>query len=112
MDFGVVEINLDFAKGTELNNGNLLGMTSSYTSADGSQHEVADVWFAQQAAAAPELGELLAAPTSDMLGALGTPAGVASATALEATASAMVPLGLTQRLAADEELLRSQQPLI
>jgi hypothetical protein len=48
VDFGVVEINLDFAKGTELNNGNLLGMTSSYTSADGSQHEVADVWFAKQ----------------------------------------------------------------
>jgi hypothetical protein len=112
VDFGVVEINLDFAKGTELNNGNLLGMTSSYTSADGSQHEVADVWFAQQAAAAPELGELLAAPTSDMLGALGTPAGVASATAPEATATAMVPMGLNQRLAADEELLRSQQPLI
>jgi hypothetical protein len=109
VDFGVVEINLDFAKGTELNNGNLLGMTSSYTGADGSQHAMADVWFAKQAA--PELGDLLAAPAADVLGSLGTP-GPVVATVAAGGATAMVPIGLSQRLGADDDLLRSQPPLV
>jgi hypothetical protein len=110
VDFGVVEINLDFAKGTELNNGNLLGMTSSYTSADGSQHEVADVWFAQQAAQ-PALSteDLLAAPAAEL------PGGTGAAAAAAVTAAAAVPMGhtgLVGHSTTDDDLLRQQNLLI
>jgi hypothetical protein len=108
VDMGVVELNLDFAKGTEFNNGNLLSMTSSYTSADGSQHDMADVWFAKQGGT-PALGELLAAPTTDMLadsGLMAAPAAPAAAPSVSAFGAAMVrPVG-------DDELLRGQPPLI
>jgi hypothetical protein len=108
VDMGVVELNLDFAKGTELNNGNLLGLTSSYTSADGSEHDMADVWFAKQAGA-PALGDLLAAPTADMLAGTGftaAPASVATAPSTSGLGVAMV------RPAGEDELLRAQPPLI
>ncbi len=46
-----------------MDNGNLLGLVSSYTTADGAQRAMADVWFARSPdspAAAPPLDELLA----------------------------------------------------
>ena len=43
VDAGVIEIDLNFALGDQVDNGNLLGMTSQWPAADGSKHEVADV---------------------------------------------------------------------
>jgi hypothetical protein len=104
-DFGVVSINLDFAKGSSMDNGNLLGMVSSYTKADGTESAVADVWFAK-ADSTPNLGELLAAPAADLIGSGGTAAHTAPAAQASATLMA------TGRVSLDDELLRNGTPLI
>jgi hypothetical protein len=44
-DLGIVSMDLNAAKGTELDHGNLLGLVSNYTTNDGKSHELADVWF-------------------------------------------------------------------
>jgi hypothetical protein len=108
MDFGVVEINLDFSRGTAVDNGNLLGLVGSYTSADGSSHDMADVWFAKQADMAPTAAELLAGPAPDLLAATGAAPVVPDVQA----ASIMVPLGTAARHAADDDWLRSQTLLL
>jgi hypothetical protein len=47
-DLGIVSMDLRAQTGTTSDHGNLLGLTSSYTTADGSSHQMADVWFAKQ----------------------------------------------------------------
>ena len=76
---GITALDLHGLAGSTVNNGNLLGLTSSYTTADGASHAMADVWFAKDTAASasaaataaapatPALGELLAAPTANLL---------------------------------------------
>ena len=70
-DFGIVEVDLHATKGTEVDHGNLLGLVSSYKTGDGAHHAMADVWFAKDAShPAPlpvALGDVLAAPTADVL---------------------------------------------
>jgi hypothetical protein len=86
----------------------------SYTGADGSTHDMADVWFAKQTGDAPTAADLLASPAPDLLGATGTAppaAAVSAAPDLWAT-QLMVPPGAAIRQAADDELLRSQAPLL
>ncbi|MBT9527125.1 MAG: heme utilization protein, partial [Rhizobacter sp.] len=80
-DFGVVSLDLSALAGSEVDNGNLLGLTSSYTTADGATHDMADVWFAKDVAAAPALNELLAgAPAEVLPAALSTGAAPATST--------------------------------
>jgi len=68
LEAGVIELDLTAALGNEVNNGNLLGLVSSYKGADGNSHAVADVWFTKaQAAEPPQLGDLLAGPSADLL---------------------------------------------
>ena len=57
-------------KGSQVDNGNLLGMVSSCKASDGSTHDVADMWFAKgrAGAAAPSAAELLAGPAADLVG--------------------------------------------
>ena len=43
---GIVSMGLQAQIGTQLDNGNTLGLTSSWTGADGQQHAMADVFFA------------------------------------------------------------------
>jgi hypothetical protein len=109
-DFGIVEINLDFAKGSQMDNGNLLGMVGSYATGDGSQHAMADVWFAKDAPLPPMIADLLAAPPPELLGAGTAPA---AATAHQAAAPEAPHMGLSaSRLSADDDLLRMQLPLL
>ena len=63
IDLGIVELDLNFATSDRLDNGNLVGLISGYTTQDGQTHEMADVWFqrSRDAAPPPELDELLAA---------------------------------------------------
>jgi hypothetical protein len=42
---GIAKINLNATVGTATDNGNVLGLTSSYETTDGVTHEAADVWF-------------------------------------------------------------------
>ena len=74
---GIVSLDLHGLAGTATNNGNLLGLTSSYTTSDGTTHAMADVWFAKDASSSattssaasttPALSDLLAAPATDLL---------------------------------------------
>jgi hypothetical protein len=42
---GIAKINLNAVVGTATDNGNILGLTSSYETTDGVTHDAADVWF-------------------------------------------------------------------
>jgi hypothetical protein len=42
---GITELSLNAQTSTEVNNGNVIGLTSSYTTSDGASHGMADVWF-------------------------------------------------------------------
>jgi hypothetical protein len=86
-DLGIVEMNLSAKTGTEVDNGNVLGLVSDYKTADGSSHALTDVWFAREggaegAAAPVSLGDVLAAPSAPVLqeavSAGGSPAGTPS----------------------------------
>jgi hypothetical protein len=48
-ELGIVSFNLSATQGSVMENGNTLGMVSSYTTADGAVHDLADVWFQQGA---------------------------------------------------------------
>jgi hypothetical protein len=50
---GVVALNLSAQASTATDNGNLLGLMSSYETSDGQTHDLVDVWF-RQGANAPE----------------------------------------------------------
>jgi len=84
-EFGVASLDLKGLVGTEVDHGNLLGLVSSFTKTDGSQHAMADVWFAKDATPAPQLHELIAAPAADVL-----PAALAAAALPEAAPAAHV----------------------
>ena len=54
---GIVQLNLQTSVSSEVDNGNLVALNSSYETADGATHAAADVWFATSAstpAQAPE----------------------------------------------------------
>jgi hypothetical protein len=48
-NLGIVSFNLSATQGSVMENGNTLGLVSSYTTADGAVHDLADVWFQQGA---------------------------------------------------------------
>ena len=48
---GIVSLNLNAQASSTLDNGNVIGLTSSYTTADGQTHALDDVWFRTAAAA-------------------------------------------------------------
>ncbi len=52
---GISSINLEATVGTGTDNGNLVGLTSTYETTDGATHAAADVWFvAEKSAGAPQ----------------------------------------------------------
>jgi len=75
-EFGIVELDLTARVGTQMDHGNLIGLLSTFTRADGSQQVLADGWFAKDAvprqndvAASATLGDLLTATANELLGA-------------------------------------------
>ena len=86
----------------------LLGLVSSFTKADGSQHQMADVWVAKDTPP-PSLGDLLAAPSADLLASAAVAAAAAPADAHASGAS--VQHAFIDRRQADDELNR-HTPLI
>jgi hypothetical protein len=101
--FGISALNLGFTKGTDLDNGNLLGMVGSYQKADGSELAMVDVWFAKADAPAPTAADLLAAPGQALLDG-----GDSRATTAQAGSHGLLP----QRSTLDDDLLRQNVPLI
>jgi hypothetical protein len=113
VESGVVELNLEAARSIRMDNGNLVGLISDYTTAEGQTREMADVWFAKSRVddtPVPEVGDLLA-PAVDPLPAVATPPGPAGSSG-SASSEAAAPLarGLTPSTA--EEELRQSGPLI
>jgi len=49
-DLGISSLSLDATKSYQMNNGNLLGLMGSFTTADGKTHTMGDVWFQTDAA--------------------------------------------------------------
>jgi hypothetical protein len=49
-DMGISSLSLEATKSTQMNNGNLLGLMGSFTTADGKTHTMGDVWFQTDAA--------------------------------------------------------------
>jgi hypothetical protein len=47
---GITQLDLKAQSSTAVDNGNIVGLVSSFTTADGDQHQMADVWFSTQVA--------------------------------------------------------------
>jgi hypothetical protein len=74
VDMGITSFDLSSTKGTELNNGNFVGLVSKFTKDDGSTHQLADVWFAKDTTPPPAEEVIAAAPTALTLpGSAGEP---------------------------------------
>jgi trimeric autotransporter adhesin len=65
-ELGIVRLDATPDKADEVDNGNWIGLRSSFTRADGSQHAMADVWFAKDGAQ-PAAQEVLAPPPEPLL---------------------------------------------
>jgi hypothetical protein len=111
VDFGITSLNLDYTHGTAKDNGNLLGLVSSYTKADGSSHAMTDVWLAKDKPSTepPKLHELLSAPQGDLLGG-GTASTTATATTGHEPIATIGHVGYPLRGLVDDE--HRQTPLI
>jgi hypothetical protein len=83
-ELGIASIGLNATQDGGIDNGNLVGLVSSYTKTDGSTHQVADVWFAKdvqpqtaEETAKVSLHDVLAPPSDPLLG--GAPVDLAKA---------------------------------
>ena len=91
VDLGIVSLDLNYALTSKDSNGNHVAMVSSYTTADGQQHQMADVLFAKHPPPAPPaLDELLAAPPDTLCGGPPAPAPAAPPSAGQASHVAWV----------------------
>jgi trimeric autotransporter adhesin len=110
---GITSIDLGAEAGTTVQHGNLLGLTSTYTTTDGATHETADVWFAKDTgssaatASTPALADLLAQPAGHLLpGADGAEPAKSHLDAMNAAAHALHGLHGWNGLLGDEEQRR------
>ncbi len=75
-ELGITSFDLSAAKGSDVNNGNFVGLVSKFTKDDGSTHTLADVWFAKDTTPPPADEVIAAAPTALTLpGTTATPMG-------------------------------------
>jgi len=87
----ITDLNLHASTGTAVDNGNLLALTSSYSTTDGASHDMADVWFRKDTTAASTpsvtVSDLLTAPSADVVLPTTTASAVAAPTDAHAAAS-------------------------
>ncbi|MEY2839671.1 MAG: hypothetical protein RJB60_1970, partial [Pseudomonadota bacterium] len=93
-ELGVVSMDLHAHTGTATDNGNLLALVSSYTGADGSTHDMADVWLQRdvqgKAGTQVSVDDVLTAPVAsiDLAGVVSNgPADSSSATSSNAASA-------------------------
>jgi hypothetical protein len=99
---GIISISLSAEIGTKLDNGNVLGLTSTYKTADGSTRAAADVWFA-----ADKSGKNASDGTLDAaIAALNST--IASSTTEVAEVSALAPSSLAIAPKSAEDNLRTR----
>jgi len=75
---GITQLNLDAKQDASLNNGNIVGATSTFQTADGQTHAAADVWFQMQAPA-------ISSAVSGLAQAIGSYSSTAATPATSAT---------------------------
>jgi hypothetical protein len=116
-EMGIVELDLNFTKGSGSDNGNLIGYVGSYVTADGQKHLMADVYFtkdtsgdAAPAASTPHLGELLSAPSADLLKSQNGTA--ASTTVAQTDSPNLQHTASLHRGLLDDEFHKNNMPLI
>ena len=104
--YGITSLDLNAQHGTQVDHGNVLGLTSSYTTVDGQQHDMADVWFAKDLGTQVTLDDVVTAPTSDVI-SLGDTAAVTatsvSVTTSQTSSADYAALALTKTSLVDEE---------
>jgi hypothetical protein len=127
-DLGIVSLDLHATAGNTADHGNSIGLTSTYTTASGATHQMADVNLTKAdtttpttdasivpagGATTPHLSELLAAPSTDLLPGHVENAAVAGTPGAHATAAQTHGM-LDQRLLEEEERhrLNNSNPLI
>lgn len=112
-ELGITSIDLNATKGSGSDNGNLIGLVSSYTTTDGSKHVVADVWFTKDVQpqkpddgkdATVNLHDVLAPPSTPLLG--GEHVDLAKATIPAASPDAHLA-AIDRKLAEEEEHRRN-----
>jgi hypothetical protein len=87
-EFGITSLNLNHTVTDTVDHGNLLALSSSYTTTDGKSHDMADVWFARDTGtAAASSGTTPDLTAHDLLAAPGESALVTAANAATSTAS-------------------------
>jgi len=88
----ITDLNLHASTGTAVDNGNLLALTSSYSTSDGASHDMADVWFRKDTTATASspsvtVSDLLTAPSADVVLPTTTASAVAAPDAHAATSN-------------------------
>jgi len=96
-ELGITELSLSTSAGQGTDNGNILGLNSSYRTADGTEHAAADVWFQiQPGSTAGTAGTGGAASMGERVNTLAQAIGVFDPAADAATntlGGALVPVG-------------------
>jgi hypothetical protein len=87
-DLGIVSLNLNAQASSTLDNGNVIGLTSTFTTADGQTHALDDVWFRTSAASATGI-------TPTTTGAPATPVANVT-TAADASAASLSAISTSQ----------------
>ncbi|MEZ5739769.1 MAG: hypothetical protein R3E68_10135 [Burkholderiaceae bacterium] len=83
-DLGIVSLDLGATATTVMDHGNLVGLVSTYTTEDGAEHQMADVWMAKDRSVAGIPTDLLVDPGESVLpgdAAADAPVSVASVAA-------------------------------
>jgi len=113
VDLGVAELDLGYLRSDRMEEGNLVGMISSWRGADGQEREMADVWFARERGgeAAPDLSDLLAEAPGSVSG-LAEPRPQGSPSAPAPAVAAAGPVSVPGVAPGSEDELRSPGPLI
>ena len=112
VDMGITELDLSYALSDRMDHGNAVGMISSYKTADGHSHEMADVWFTKAATTpVPQVDELLAPAPTDLVAPAHDGTSQASNT-VHTVRTETVTSGLSpHQTHLDDELLRLRAPL-
>ena len=70
-DLGITQLNLATNTARDSNQGNLIGLTSTYQTSDGSLHEAADVWFVVDKEAGNSDSSAKSNSSNDLVNAIG-----------------------------------------
>ena len=117
-ELNIQSLNLTAQAAGQSNNGNIVGLVSSYTTTNGKTHELADVWFASTGGSGSSVNQLTQAlsqytttASSAPVGSAGSSLTSSSTTANPNTASTAVLASALSQYNANGQLLSSTAPV-